>query len=237
MKKGFTLIELLVSLVVIGILGTMGYQGYTKITTKTKAAQLMSQLAIIQTGLAKYYTDMGTYPMNLSYLISRPKEGNTGYDAISKATGDNEDSELVDYWGGPYLDNIVVDPDKPECLKASVGGSICFGAKLADNSNFTDVGLNAEAITDGESVGKNPDSSNYYNLLSINNIPKNMAKDIYSNANSRSPSATGDLVDVAKGYTEDNDGNRVTIIRKIGLPSDANYAKSNRLVYKYTELY
>jgi prepilin-type N-terminal cleavage/methylation domain-containing protein len=170
MRSGFTMIELLGVLAIIGIIATLGYPFIAKAMAKTKAAQLESQLKQIHVGLAKYYKDMGTFPYYLEYLIKKPKKpneevqpGKGGWDAFSAATGAGDDPELVDYWGGPYIDGIKTSPDQPHCLQSTLGTPICFGAaiELSNGGGNNNNGNNSQnGNTNTASVSEELFSSN-----------------------------------------------------------------------------
>jgi len=253
MKKGFTLIELLVSIAVIGILMTIGYGGYTIITTKAKASQLADQLGQIKAGLAKYYKDMGTYPYNLKFMFQAPTADDyCGMDAISVAmngSGDNQssdcpdDKELINYWGGPYLNGMVLSPDSKGCIKSKVGGAICIGAAISSDGDFdTSNGAGGKMIampgteTTGtitslqKSHSNQADSTAYYNVLQVNRISKQIAKEVVNVLNGNNPPQGGNLKTVAEAGSSENDPN---VTQLIGVPSDTIYSKYDRIIYRY----
>jgi len=261
MKKGFTLIELLVSIAVIGILLTIGYKGYTAITARAKASQLADQLGQIKAGLAKYYKDMGTFPYNLKFLMEAPTQNDyCGIDAISVAmngSGSNnnssnsnsnsgscpDDPELINYWGGPYINGMVMSPDSPGCIKAKVGGAICIGAAIKSNADFDTSkgapgkfiampGVPNGTILQLEKSHSNAGTTAYYNVLQVNRITKTIAKYLVQDLNGNNPPVGGNLQTVATAGTNvySSDTNVTQIV---GVPADNIYSKYDRLIYRY----
>jgi len=252
MRKGFTLIELIAVIAIIGILGTIGYQLMAKAMAKAKAAQLESQLKQIQAGLAKYYKDMGTFPYYMDYLIKKPDAssysgnvGEGGWDSFSAATGAGDDPDLVEYWGGPYVDGMKLSPDVQHCLLSTLGGPICFGAMMKNDTNtsanFSNPGqmINYPFAGDGNptiaqgklSHGYDNDSDAYFNVLQIAEVPKDIAIYIYKDMNGNNPPPSGNLVKAALGES----GGDPTMF--IGVPDLKKYSISNRIIYRYFRLY
>lgn len=87
--KGFTLIEILVILGIISILAGLIMSGGTAAKKKAKIYQAKTMIASLETALALYHVDFGTYPaagnQNLVNLLS-----DTSYSSNSD-------------WHGPYM--------------------------------------------------------------------------------------------------------------------------------------
>jgi len=251
-RGGFTLIELLVSIAVIGILLTVGFKGYQYVITKAKATQLIDQLEQIKEGMAQYYKHTGTYPANLRYLLTNPRnEGDNaaGYDAISAAAAGSEDETIIGYWGGPYIHNMKESPDVPGCLVAKGGGVICFGASITDNSTYSKpTGKKICSPVDGDddcstlsysagSIMANEGGGQYYNVLQVNFINKAVAKVVFESANGRGPDSNGNLQDVAMGMKAGESNIAQAVTEYIGVPSSTNYSKFDRIIYRYSDLF
>lgn len=61
-RSGFTIVELLIVIVVIAILAAVTIVAYNGITSRTKDARRLSDLASIQKGLELYFADNNSYP-------------------------------------------------------------------------------------------------------------------------------------------------------------------------------
>jgi hypothetical protein len=187
----------------------------------------------------------------LSYLIKRPDPATTptGFDAFSIATVQPEDTTILPYWGGPYVDGMVEDPDAKGCLKSTVGGSICLGTEAiistfdpADPATFTipfvNTGLGMGApmpaganptmqVAAGSYTSGGGGSNSHFNVLSINRITKDIAGSIYESANHQAPTNTGNLAKVIFGNDPDT----------IGIPPATQFAATNRIIYRYSKPY
>ena len=90
---GFTLIELLVIIGIISILAGLLMSGGTAAKKKAKIYQAKTMIASLETALALYHVDFGTYPaagnQNLVNLLSD-----------SETYGDPDD---YPDWHGPYM--------------------------------------------------------------------------------------------------------------------------------------
>ena len=88
-KHGFTLIELIVVIGIIAILATLGLSVFGGVQKKSRDAKRKSDLKEMQTALAQYYTDNGSYPStagawrgscpSCSYGSGYTDTGPTGY--------------------------------------------------------------------------------------------------------------------------------------------------------------
>ena len=65
-QKGFTLIELLVVIAVIGILASVVLASLNSARSKGRDAKRLSDMKQIQTALALYHSDNGSYPVSAS---------------------------------------------------------------------------------------------------------------------------------------------------------------------------
>jgi prepilin-type N-terminal cleavage/methylation domain-containing protein len=226
MKKGFTIIELLISISIIGILASLGYKSYTSAITSANATSIQSQLDQIKSGLANYYKDTGSYPTNLTYLISNPS--GTGFDSLSLASGTTEDDGVKDYWSGPYISGMVASIDKPHCLKSVINGNVCLGVE----STWT--GDKAHTELTSESNGNDSTKDTYYNVLIVDKVEMPLAKKVYELYNGVSPQTS--VVD-DENWKEIAKGSATSLDKYIGLSSIANFSKNKSFIFRYTDLY
>ncbi len=93
-RRGFTLVELLVVIAIIGVLASMLLPNAFKTIEKAKISKAEADLHSIKTAVIVYYTDVGTWPDDISKLMS---DNATGWDGpyLEKDPGN-------DPWGGAY---------------------------------------------------------------------------------------------------------------------------------------
>ena len=68
--RGFTLMELLIVITLIVVLAGIGLSTYTTSVTRAKEAVLLENLVRMRDVIDQYYADKGTYPPDLSALVS-----------------------------------------------------------------------------------------------------------------------------------------------------------------------
>ncbi len=102
-KSAFTLIELMLVVVILGVLVAMVVP---RLAGRSEQARKAAARADIEGNLSlaldMYELDMGSYPKNLSELITKPSSG-------------------ADNWHGPYLKKRPVDPWGKEYMYKSPG--------------------------------------------------------------------------------------------------------------------
>lgn len=69
-EGGFTLIELLIVVTLIVVLAGIGLSTYSTSVTRAKEAVLLENLFRMRDSIDQYYADKGTYPPDLSALVS-----------------------------------------------------------------------------------------------------------------------------------------------------------------------
>ncbi len=69
-EGGFTLIELMIVMALIVILAGIGLTIYTNSVTRAKESVLKEDLFRMRDAIDQYYADKGTYPSDLSALVS-----------------------------------------------------------------------------------------------------------------------------------------------------------------------
>jgi general secretion pathway protein G len=103
-RRGFTLIELLVVIVIIAVLALIAIPRFQDAGTRSKEASLKSDLSLVRSAVATYYTDTGAFPTGLPDLIA----------TTAPATGLSSTAASVTIsatdWHGPYLQTVPSDP-------------------------------------------------------------------------------------------------------------------------------
>lgn len=92
-KKAFTLIELLVVIAIIGILATVVIASLSSARVKARDARRLADIKTIQTALAMYYMENGSYPVSTNWGGPGPS-GNTGWANSSASSWSSLETEL-----------------------------------------------------------------------------------------------------------------------------------------------
>ncbi len=104
-RRGFTLIELLVVIVIIAVLALIAIPRFQDAGQRSREASLKSNLSLIRSAVATYYTDTGAFPTSLNDLIA----------TTAPATGLSSAAASVSIsaadWHGPYLQGTAVPTD------------------------------------------------------------------------------------------------------------------------------
>jgi type IV pilus assembly protein PilA len=66
MQKGFTLIELMIVVAIIGILAAIAIPAYQDYTIRSQVTEGMNLASAVETGVAEYYANVGSWPAALS---------------------------------------------------------------------------------------------------------------------------------------------------------------------------
>ena len=69
-QKGFATLEVILMVVVIGILASIAVPRFTSVTTAANTAKIQADLTTIDTAIATYYMEYGTYPANIAALVN-----------------------------------------------------------------------------------------------------------------------------------------------------------------------
>jgi general secretion pathway protein G len=69
-ERGFTLIELLIVVTLIVVLAGIGLSTYSTSVARAKEAVLLENLFRIRDSIDQYYADKGTYPPDLTALVT-----------------------------------------------------------------------------------------------------------------------------------------------------------------------
>ena len=71
MQKGFTLIELMIVVAIIGILAAIAIPAYQDYTVRSQVTEGMNLASAVETGVAEYFANTGSFPTTLSALASQ----------------------------------------------------------------------------------------------------------------------------------------------------------------------
>ena len=115
-RRGFTLIELIVVIGIIAILATLGLTTFGGIQKKARDAKRKGDLKDMQTALAQYYADNGSYPPtagtwrgscpSCSYGSGYTDTGSTGY---------------IPDLAPQYMQKLPHDPREGQAINCGVG--------------------------------------------------------------------------------------------------------------------
>lgn len=141
-RRGFTLIELLVVIVIIAVLALIAIPRFQDAGTRSREASLKSDLSLLRSAIATYYTDTGAFPTGLTDLTA----------TTAPATGLSSAAASVNIssadWHGPYLQNAVpTDPVMPANTQFSYTASAPTSANPIGSvkSTSTANGLDTKA--------------------------------------------------------------------------------------------
>ena len=67
-QKGFATLEVILMVMVIGILASIAVPRFTSVTTAANTAKIQADLSTIDTAIAIYYMEHGSYPTQLNQL-------------------------------------------------------------------------------------------------------------------------------------------------------------------------
>ena len=69
-QRGFATLEVILMIMVIGILASIAVPRFTSVTTAANTAKIQSDLTTIDTAIAIYYMEHGTYPTGAITVLS-----------------------------------------------------------------------------------------------------------------------------------------------------------------------
>ena len=67
-QRGFATLEVILMVMVIGLLASIAVPRFTSVTTAANTAKVQADLTTIDTAIAVYYMEHGSYPTQLSQL-------------------------------------------------------------------------------------------------------------------------------------------------------------------------
>lgn len=151
-------------------------------TNSAKAYRLNAQLSTIKEAMNHYYTDTGTYPCGIRWLIKNPNDekdaatGNKCYDSLSLKAGAQQDEDVLAHWGGPYLKDQEFVPGNSWAIKSQFGQAIAVGAKITNDGVITPLNPTSDELGDQDT---------YYNILTLTGLQADHIRSIYSSVNGR----------------------------------------------------
>ena len=85
-QKGFATLEIILMVVVLGILATIAVPRFTDVTTKANTAKIQADLAALNSAMAVYEMENGSFPSGFSfktlvdekYLVAEPTVPESG---------------------------------------------------------------------------------------------------------------------------------------------------------------
>lgn len=225
-KGAFSLLELIVVLTVMGIIATFGYQKFTEVMMESKATQLASQLNKIEVGLNNYYAELGTYPLDVKWLVTDDMDKDDtnikNYDSLSLKLNGTEDEDVKQYWAGPYIKDMKTQGDTIQAV---------FGDQIAICATVTLNGQKSK-IESCDTNGDVSDPNDNINVLIIKGVDSEAVKYLFKKVNGRD--MVGDDAEHGNAYHVANGtGNKAD---KLGVPSRENYGGATPfLIYKFTD--
>ncbi len=138
-RRGFTLIELLVVIVIIAVLALIAIPKFQDAGKRSKESSLRSDLSLLRSAVATYYTDTGAYPTALTDLTATTAPANgVSSGGVSTAISPSD-------WHGPYLQSgIPTDPIIATATQFSYTGTGTTGIGTV-KSTSTATGLDGNA--------------------------------------------------------------------------------------------
>lgn len=226
LRSGFSLLELIVVLTVIGIIGTFSYNKFTEIMMEAKSEQLATQLNKVEVALNKYYSELGTYPLDINWLLTDSMDDTSiKYDSLSlKLEGGVEDPDVINYWSGPYINDMkIVEKATGKTVKAVFGDEIIICGKVEDDGGKSKIGLCDDDVSTSE---------NFINLMLIKGVDSEAIKFLFKQINGREMTdddrKNGNALAVAQG-TGSNKSD------KLGVPAREFYGDATPFViYRFT---
>lgn len=100
-ERGLTLIEMLAVVVILGIVAAIAIPAVSTAITQSKVNATESTLGTLQTALSRYELDNGSYPPNLSDLLSTSPTTPTATGASTLST-----YTAPSTWNGPYIQDV-----------------------------------------------------------------------------------------------------------------------------------
>jgi len=226
LRSGFSLLELIVVLTVIGIIGTFSYSKFTEIMMESKSEQLATQLNKVEVALNKYYSELGTYPLDINWLLTDSMDDTSiKYDSLSLKMEDGmEDPDVINYWSGPYINDMkIVEKSLGKTVKAVFGDEIIICSKIEEDSDKSKISLCDEDVSTAE---------NYINVMLIKGIDTEAIKFLFKQINGREMTDDdrkfGNALSVARGTGANKSD-------KLGVPARENYGDATPFViYRFT---
>ena len=124
--SGFTLMELLIVITLIVVLAGIALSTYATSVRRAKEATLKENLFRLNDSLDQYYADKGTWPPDLSALVTENYIRQIPRDPITEST---------ETW---QLEMSEPDPSNPDAAPGVKGVKSCAQGTSLDGSNYAD---------------------------------------------------------------------------------------------------
>lgn len=98
-QRGFATLEVILMVMVIGILASIAVPRFTSVTTAANTAKIQADLSTIDTAIAVYYMEHGSYPQNFPNDLSEYLQDATSIKPPSgkvfiRGTSDKEEKDI-----------------------------------------------------------------------------------------------------------------------------------------------
>lgn len=149
-NKGLTAVELLIVIITLIILAAIFIPKVTALIAKRKAMRDMVIINRLVSGIGKFYSDCGTYPITMKVLVS-----NQGISTSDTLNG----SDPTNCWAGPYISasNYSSSDD-------SIQGAFGTANRITIHISTSAKDINGDGLPD------------YY--IELTKVPQDMAEEL-----------------------------------------------------------
>lgn len=123
-QKGFTLIELMITVAIIGILAAVALPAYQDYTIRAQVSEAFSISGGVQTAVAEFYAQRGTWPADTSADLGITGASGTYVSSVTLANDDATGVDVVATFGNNSNSKIS-------------GGTVTLRAGDAGDGNVT----------------------------------------------------------------------------------------------------
>ncbi len=149
-EQGLTAVELLIVIVTLIILAAVFIPKVTALIAKRKAMRDMVMINRIVSGIGKFYSDCGTYPIDMKVLVT-----NQGISSSDTLNG----SDPTNCWAGPYI-----SPNNYDSSDDSIQGAFGTANRITIHISTNPQDINNDGLLD------------YY--IELKAVPQDMAEEL-----------------------------------------------------------